>query len=149
MRNAKLWSVLCAAVLLCACVVGVLFTGTSAETVAVPYAVNGAAYASVKEALNDAETREWAANEVMVITLSIADSSADVTEPQDGESANLLFGQTTIFRKDGSKLPITIKGSGEEASVAAPAKTVACANDYAFEDLTYAIDDAACVFMIE
>ena len=38
MRKAKLWSVLCAAVLLCACIAGVLFTGASASETRIPEA---------------------------------------------------------------------------------------------------------------
>ena len=42
MRNTKLWSVLLVSVLLCACVLGVLFTGASAADVAKTYTVNTA-----------------------------------------------------------------------------------------------------------
>ena len=59
MRNTKLWSVLLAAVLLCACVVGVLFTGAQAEGKAYTWYVDNVgtatdSYKTIDAAMNAA-----------------------------------------------------------------------------------------------
>ncbi len=150
MRKAKLWSVLLASVLLCACIVGVLVVGANAGAGSVTYYVGYGDddaktpnFGSIREALVAAKEADWTAGDQLTIEFKGQDTSANVTSPVAGESANLLFGQTTIFAGD-KKLPITIKGSGAaSASIVAPAKKVACANDYAFEDLTYNTGDAS------
>ncbi len=147
MRTAKLWSVLLAAVLLCACMAGLLFTGASASD-AVTYTV-GQDYADISAALDAAadyaKNEGWGSGASLVIEFTGTDNSAVLTEAGEGKSTNLLFGQPTIFREDGTRLPITIKGTASsiESNVIAwnhgateeNAKSYAAANDYTFENL--------------
>lgn len=136
MKNAKLWSVLLAAILLCACALGVLFTGASAEDGTVEWAVgSGGDYATVEEALAAAETRGWAQNEQLILNVT-GTHTATVTD-------GILFGQKTIWRRldadgnatvYGNKLPITITGGSVDIDSAAT--TAACANDYTFDGVT-------------
>ena len=80
MRNAKLWSVLLAAVLLCACVIGVLFTGASASDSRIPEATvvyEGSLYGeSIRENLEFAAEQTWKADDVLEIQFSGTDTSA-------------------------------------------------------------------------
>ena len=50
---------------------------------------------------------------------------------------NLLFGQKTIFLPSGLKVPVTVTGG----TLHFPAGSVACANDYTFENIIIPFDD--------
>ena len=80
MRNAKLWSTLCAAVLLAACVLGVLFTGASASDTRIPEAtatyVVGTDGKTIRACLDKAAGQTWGKNDVLKIQFSGTDSSA-------------------------------------------------------------------------
>ena len=148
MRNAKLWSLLLCAVLLCACVAGILLTGASAADVAVTYTVNTAntendedalSFKSIADALAFAAEQDWKTNEKLVINFT-------GTEAGNVASSQLMFGQKTIWRRVdadnattvyGNKLPIEIVGkSGSDADTVSVTAKVACANDYTFKDIT-------------
>ena len=148
MRNTKLWSVLLVSVLLCACVLGVLFTGASAVDVAKTYTVNTAntendeaslSFKSIADALSFAAEQEWKTNETLVIKFT-------GTEAAKVGTSELAFGQKTIWRRVdaetgaavyGNKLPIEIVGqSGSDADTISVTAKIACANDYTFKDLT-------------
>ena len=77
MKNAKLWSVLCAAVLLVLCVAGVLFTGASASETRIPTAtatyVVGTDGATIRACLEKAATRTWDSEDVLKIPFSGTD----------------------------------------------------------------------------
>ena len=143
MRNAKLWSVLVAAVLLCACAFGMLFTGAGASDTRIPASTTtyevGSHGNSIGECLNYASRDTWEKDDVLEITFSGTDESAKVeADAANGRSSYLLFGQTTIFREDGSKLPIVIKGTSADAAdkITTPKGSYSCANDYYFTNLT-------------
>ncbi len=149
MRNTKLWSVLLAAVLLCGCVLGVLFTGAFAADTAVTYTVNTAntendetslSFKSIAEALAFAAEQDWKTNEKLVIEFT-------GTETGNVENSDLMFGQKTIWRRVdadnaettvyGNKLPIEIAGqTASDADLISVTANVACANDYTFKNLT-------------
>lgn len=157
MRNQKLWSVLCAAVLLCACAAGVLFTGALANDSGTPAATvvykEGLYGSTIRECLKYAAGESWAATDVLEIQFSGTDASAVLTAADEGESTNLLFGQPTIFRADGTRLPIIIKGtaSSQEENViswahgatSSATKSYAAANDYTFENLLFSLAGSA------
>lgn len=141
MRNTKLWAVLLAFVLLCGCVLGILFTGVSAEGEVV-YGVGytegvdedkqfdtfQAAFAAVETAIANGE---WTEGNTLVIKFA-GNLEGKV------EDSELLFGQKTIFTSAGKKLPITILGTEESdaSTIKVSAEKIACANDYTFKDLT-------------
>ena len=55
MKNAKLWSLLCVAALLCACIFGALALGADAAEATVFEVGNASEYNSIEEALAEAE----------------------------------------------------------------------------------------------
>ena len=143
MKSKKiLLSVLSVAVL-CAALLGILFTGAAAEENVVLYAVGdlevqGALQAdSIQDALAELEknSRKWDANTTAEIRIQGNDHSGGA---QDG----VIFGQATIWREDGTKLPITIRGIDEAAErdayiyLDSAGGWYACANDYTFINLT-------------
>ena len=156
MKGKKLLSILVSAVLLCACIAGVLVMGSSASTESATYVVGTGEgqYENIRDALRAAadvaKNEGWAADAKLVIEFTGTDTSAllDAKDKLSGESTLLMFGQPTIFRSNGTKLPITIKGTAADcysneisfiagASTASP-KQYAFANDYVFEDLYFA-----------
>ena len=149
MKNAKLFSVLSVLILLVACTAGVLIFGTSAADETVQWTVDGTTYASVKAALTAAEKETWAATQSLVITVDPAKfASESISHDADGNAypGGIAFGQKTIFRADGTRLPITIQGSSDRTAftlnITAGTK-VACANSYTFKDLTFPIGDSS------
>ncbi len=149
MKKAKLFAVLSVLVLLCACVAGVLMTGTSAADEAVQWTVDGTTYSSIKAALTAAEKETWAATQSLVITVDpTKQASESISHDANGTAyaGGIAFGQKTIFRADGTRLPITIKGSSDRTAftlnITAGTK-VACANSYTFENLTFPIGDTS------
>ena len=146
MRNTKLWSVLLVCVLLCACVLGVLFTGASAGGTAVTLYVDAAGndatgdgsqaapYASVEAALADLQSRTWAGGDRAIINLNGSVATLSSTE-------SVLFGQKTIFTQENTKLPITIKGDNKTSDILTiSSQKVACANDYTFDTITLPVE---------
>lgn len=144
MRNAKLWSALLAAVVLSACILGILFTGADASDSRIPAAsvvyevgVDGA---SIRACLAKAAGKTWTDNDVLEIRFSGEDSSAHAEpDPQNGISGSVLFEQRTIFRSDSTKLPIVIRGVDKNrgALIKTEPKNYASANDFYFTDLTF------------
>lgn len=139
MRNTKLWSVLLVCVLLCACVLGVLFTGASAES-AVIYGVGytegvDKSFDTIEAAFDDVEAIVEAGNWPEGQSLEILFAGTIEAKVSGSE---LVFGQKTIFTSTGKKLPITIKGTeeGKASTIKVTADKIACANDYTFENLT-------------
>ncbi|MBQ8359568.1 MAG: bacterial Ig-like domain-containing protein [Oscillospiraceae bacterium] len=84
-----------------------------------------------------AKNKEWEPGSV--VEIQFADSV------RGGAENGLLFGQTTIWRNDGTKLPITLRGADPDSQYAAEIKLdavggwYACANDYTFTNLTITI----------
>lgn len=151
MRKAKLWSVLLAAVLLCACVVGVLFVGASAGTedgyTTFEYTVEGETtdaanlkFATFMEAINYANTNASVFTQQkskLVITLK-KDSTFTT-----GHADNLLFGIPTLWSGNEEvgieKLKITIKGENKSTLLTCEktkSLSVYGTNDYIFDTLT-------------
>ena len=119
MRNAKLWSALLVAVLLCACVLGVLFTGAAASDTRIPTAtttyVVGTDGDTIRACLDKAAAENWAANTVLEIQFSGEDSSIFAKPDADnGISGYTMFETATIFREDNTQLPIVIRGMDED-----------------------------------
>lgn len=153
MKNKKLWLVLLASLILCGCVSGILFTGASAEETVVLYAVgdlqvSGATQVeSIQDALADLEknNRKWSADTTAEIRICGSDHSG-------GAQNGVIFGQVTIWREDGTKLPITIRGvdtaEPKDAYIYLDAKGgwYACANDYTFVNLTLPVADQETFF---
>ncbi len=125
MRNNKLWSVLLAAVLLCACVVGVLVIGAQAEGQQYYMTVGDAegAYADkvsadatfianydgIDAAMAAAAAKtDWAAGDSLVIYITSSETTAPAFA--SGTAGRHLFNVSTIFRADNTKLPIEING---------------------------------------
>jgi len=143
MRNAKLWSVLLAAVLLCACVVGMLFTGASASDSRIPVAtetyVVGTDGDTIRACLEKAAEETWSATDVLEIQFTGSDSSAySKPDPENGVSGYTLFEVTTIFREDDTKLPIVIRGMDDDrgAKIMTAENSYCATNDYFFTNLT-------------
>lgn len=158
MKNTKLWSVLLACTVLFACVLGVLFTGAGAEgankivfavgdLTVEELGVEGATYAAdIMGALSalDENSRQHASDTVAEIHIK-----GNLT---GGDQGNLLFAQKTIWRADGTKLPISIIGH----DTASPRDAYiyldgiggwyTCANDYSFENLTLPVGDQVTYF---
>ena len=142
MKRAKILSLVLTAVLLCGCVFGALVFGTSAEEAAgqtLEVTADGT-YKTIEEALTAAEGMTWAEGAELLIQVEVEEVAASISE------AGVLFSQKTIWRTDNTKLPITIQGQGKTATkITFGAKKMACANDYAFENLTLPVG-ADCVF---
>ena len=143
MRNAKLWSVLCAAVLLCACVAGVLFTGASASDTRIPEATDiyevGIDGDSIRACLSEAADATWSKDDVLEIRFSGTDTSLYAApDAANGISGYTMFETPTIFREDNTKLPIVISGTAEDraATITTPSNGYNAANDYFFNNLT-------------
>ena len=143
MRNAKLWSVLCAAVLLALCIVGVLFTGASASETRIPEAtatyVVGTDGDTIRACIEKAATQTWGKDDVLKIQFSGTDSSAYAApDAANGVSGYTLFEVTTVFRADNTKLPIVIEGTDADnaATLTFGQNDYAATNDYHFTSLT-------------
>ena len=146
MRNAKLWSVLLAAVLLCACIAGILFTGASASDSRIPtnptttYVVGEEGDGdTIRACLDKAAGETWAENTVLEIQFSGEDSSAYASpDAANGISGYTLFETATIFREDDTQLPIIIRGMDEDraALIKTANNNYVATNDYFFTNLT-------------
>ena len=143
MRNAKLWSALLVAVLLAACVLGVLFTGASASDTRIPTATTTYVVCTdgntIRACLDKAAGENWAENSVLEIQFTNQDES--IYTPADaanGVSGFTMFETPTIFREDDTKLPIVIRGmkADKASSIRTPSNGYSAANDYYFTDLT-------------
>ncbi len=93
-----------------------------------------AAFAKISE-----KNKQWAADAAVEIRFK--------GEIRGGAENSLLFGQTTIWRNNGTKLPITLLGVDTtikyDASIVLDAigGWYACANDYTFRNLSLTIGD--------
>ncbi len=143
MRKAKLWSMLLAAVLLCACIAGVLIMGASASdsripTATVTYTVDTDG-STIRECLSKATTAEWGKDDVLEIVSSRQDNSIVVTGTN--KNRNLFWAIPTIFRADGTKLPIIIRGESAKINIRVPSSTAVrsytAANDYYFTNVNF------------
>ena len=147
MKHTKFWSCLIAFVLLVSCVVGIFVVGADAESTTVYYTVGDVTlegsehFDTFNEALAalKAKNTEWGANEAVEIQFK-GDISGGT---QDG----ILFGLTTVWRENGTKLPITIRGVDTKTARDAyiyldgAGGWYACANDYTFINLTLPVGD--------
>lgn len=146
MRNTKLWTVLLAAMLVCACAVGVLFTGTVAEETPksrIPEATDtyvvGTDGATIRACLEKAAGEIWGKDDVLRIRFSGEDSSAYASpDAANGVSGYTLFEAVTVFREDGTKLPIVIEGTSADraARITFAQNNYSATNDYFFTNLT-------------
>ncbi len=143
MRNAKLWSVLLVAVLLCACIAGVLFTGASASESRIPAAtttyVVGTDGDTIRACLEKAAGETWVADTVLEIQFTGEDSSIySAPDAANGISGYTMFETATIFREDDTQLPIVIRGMDEDraATIKTPSNSYNATNDYFFTNLT-------------
>ncbi len=142
----KILSLVLSVLLLISCTLGVLFVGAKAETPTVIYTAcdyteeGKEHFIDITTALADAAAKsgQWKADDILEIRFSGTQSGAGA---QDG----LLFAQKTIWREDGTKLPITIRGIDTSKSRDAlidldhAGGWYACANDYTFVNLTMPI----------
>ena len=143
MRNAKLWSVLLAAVLLCACIAGVLFTGASASDSRIPTAtttyVVGTDGDTIRACLDKAAGETWGKDTVLEIQFSGEDKSIySAPDAANGVSGYTMFETATIFREDDTQLPIVIRGLDDDraAKIMTPSNSYNATNDYFFTNLT-------------
>ncbi|MBR5295828.1 MAG: hypothetical protein IKU24_04480, partial [Clostridia bacterium] len=153
MRNTKLWSVLLAAVLLCASVVGLVIVGAQAEGVVYDWYVDGVGaaddhYATIDDAMKAAYAKkDWAEGDSLAIYITKSGTATTFNTVQTGAQVNTgrhLFNVATIFRADNTKLPITIDGTEDMNSLIfgnTPAWTSGgkqafiASNDYTFKNL--------------
>ena len=95
---------------------------------------------SLEEAFSkiEAKNKQWKADDSVEIRIT-------GTAHTGGHENGLLFGLTTIWREDGTKLPITIRGVDDNKDAYIYLDAVggwyACANDYTFINLTLPIGD--------
>ena len=123
MKNKKsLLSVLLAAVLLCACVAGMLIVGAGAEETPAPthkvLVVDGVGtatdhYKKIDAALKSVSSTSWAPGSTLTVEISVASASSESLAKITGDSyeSAIPFQISTKFLSDGSKLPITIKST--------------------------------------
>ena len=148
MRGKKLWSILALSLVLALCIVGILFTGTMAAEGQIEYKVDGKKYDSIKAALTAAEKSEWEEGTSLLISVDPSFlASESISHDANGAAyaGGIAFGQKTIFRADGTRLPITIKGADDRSlftlNIGSGTK-VACANSFTFQNLTFPFGDA-------
>ena len=124
MRNAKLWSLLLAVVLLCGFALGVLCIGADAAGT-LELSVGGAGeFATVEAALNSVAESDLSAYESITVKVN-----GNVTETTSGV---LLFGQKTIWKEMGVMMPIIVTGDGTlnlPVGTSTAPKLIANAND--------------------
>ena len=158
MKRTKLWSVLLAVLILCVCALGILYTGAGAEganklvyaagdLTAEELGVDGATYfTDIMGALSDLEKNSRQHPSDAVAEIHFKGSLTG------GDQGNLLFAQTTIWREDGTKLPISIIGhdttNPQDAYIYLDGigGWYTCANDYTFVNLTLPVGDQETYF---
>lgn len=130
MRNAKLWSLLLAAVLLCGLALGVLCIGADAAGT-LELSVGGAGeFATVEAALDSVAEADLSAYESITVKVN-----GNVTETTSGV---LLFGQKTIWKEMGVMMPIIVTGDGSltfPQGTSSSYRKFASANDITFKDM--------------
>ncbi len=152
MTKHKLLSLVLAVMMLTTCVAGALFIGAKAQ-VQTPTVIYTVAeyeeegyehFSDFVAAMQKAAEETWGKDDVLEILFQGDNVSAG---PQ-GDNANtkgtqgLLFSAPTIWREDGTKLPITIRGVDKETPrdssiyLDAIGGWYACANDYTFVNMT-------------
>ena len=157
MKRKSLISLLLVAAMTVSCVVGLMLHATAEGANKIVFAVGdltveelgveGATYTvDIMGALSalDANSRQHASDATAEIHIK-----GNLT---GGDQGNLLFAQKTIWRKDGTKLPISIIGH----DTASPRDAYiyldgiggwyTCANDYSFENLTLPVGDQVTYF---
>ncbi|MBR5296101.1 MAG: hypothetical protein IKU24_05880, partial [Clostridia bacterium] len=162
MKKSKIISLFLALLMLSTCVLGALFIGAKAQvqTPTVIYTVadyeeeGKEHFTGFSEALQKAASLTWGKDDVLEIRFKGEQVSAGPQGTFD-ENGNinstgiqgLLFGQETIWREDGTKLPITIRGINMKSArdswiyIDAAGGWYTCANDYTFVNLTLPIGD--------
>ena len=147
MKQTKFWSVLLAMILLVSCIAGIMIVGAEAESATVYYTIGEVEqegsehFDTLAEAFTalKAKNKKWGANESVEIRFK-----GDI---EGGTNNGILFGLTTVWREDGTKLPITFRGvdktSPRDAYIYLDAAGgwYACANDYTFINLTLPVGD--------
>ena len=147
MKHTKIWSCLLALVLLVSCAVGIFAVSADAESTVIYYTLGEVEmegsehFATLAEALAalQAKNKKWGANESVEIRFQ--------GEISGGTQDGLLFGLTTIWREDNTKLPIAFRGVDKLTSrdayiyLDAAGGWYACANDYSFYNLTLPVGD--------
>ncbi len=142
MKHTRFLLYLAVMILLVSCTVGIFAVGAKAEEATVYYTVGDVQMEGAEHfedfvpAFDAAEAKnhQWAANDVLEIRFK-GDFSG-------GQQNGLLFGQTTIWREDGTKLPIIIRGVDTKKPrdayiyLDAVGGWYACANDYTFINMT-------------
>ena len=148
----KILSLCFLAVLICLCTVGLLMTsasGASGRNITVTVIGGGVdwtdneEYGSVETALRSVANEVWGPDDTLTI---VVESDIPVTSEN-----GVIFSQETIWRTDGTKLPIIIKGWDKAVDPGArPAiqlsTSVACANDYIFDNINFNFADSSVKF---
>lgn len=124
MKQTKLLTILAVTVLI-ACLAGLFFVPSAAQGTRVPVATKEFSVATVQAISNALTGTTWSKDSVVKLNLS-----ADLTC-----TGELLFGVPTVFRADGTQLPIVVSGDNWH-SITLPAGRVACTNDYIFDGVT-------------
>lgn len=140
MQNKKLLSVCLALFLLCTCAVGFLTVSANAVN-NVSWKVDGTddpangSFATLQDAVEAAEAKtDWGASDVLLINVTASETQTVAVEDA------LLFGAHTVFRADGTRLPIEISG-GTLALPSGYTGNVVCANSYSFLDMKFPLAD--------
>ncbi len=119
MFSKKNLTILLSAVLLCACAIGVIFTGAKAGGTEFTWYVDGVGegdyyFATINDAIAAAKAKtDWANDAVLTIYITVSDTSATFNTASTGGNADTgrnLFNTTTVFRENNTKLPIIING---------------------------------------
>ncbi len=165
MKNKKsLLSVLLAAVLLCACVAGMLIFGADANQNEVVYTIrptSGAddgsvtdtetgnrVFKTIKGATAFAAVQEWTSENTLKIELD----ASKVTTTKD---SNLIFenaASSMIVRSDGSLLPITVTKSATQTSselLIDAGGILIFANHYTFQDLALTFNAEVDLYIVQ
>ncbi|MBE6712098.1 MAG: hypothetical protein E7580_01115 [Ruminococcaceae bacterium] len=164
MKHTRFWSCLLALVLLVSCIAGVFAVGAEAETAAEQSASGGATvladegttvyYTLGEVEMDGAEHFDTLSESLAALKEKNekwkADESVEIRFMGDisgGTQDGILFGLTTVWREDGTKLPITFRGvdttTARDAYIYLDGAGgwYACANDYTFINLTLPVGD--------
>ncbi len=116
-----------------------IFATSAAEPLTLSVAASGGDYTTVESALTAVESMAKK-DEIPAEGVRLVLTGQHSATKKD----NLLFGQKTIFFKDGKKVPITITGGTLLLPGAKSNYRVSCANDYRFENLSMGITEETC-----
>ncbi len=158
MFSKKILSILIAAVLLCAAIVGVVFIGADAGGTSYTWYIDGVgtaenSYATIDAAMSAAKAKtDWAADDTLTIYVTASGTTSTFNTASTGGNADTgrhLFNVITVFRADNTQLPITIDGDNpatdtveqntllitEPVWTLSGMKSFAASNDYTFKNL--------------